>query len=49
MTTYFTKEHVWIQVDGDVATVGITDHVGSPGAPPTPTRRASGATSYPAR
>jgi glycine cleavage system H protein len=26
MTTYFTKEHEWIQVDGDTATVGITDH-----------------------
>jgi glycine cleavage system H protein len=26
MTTYFTKEHEWIQVDGDIATVGITDH-----------------------
>ncbi len=26
MTTYFTKEHEWIEVDGDTATVGITDH-----------------------
>ncbi|QNM83015.1 glycine cleavage system protein GcvH [Sphingomonas sabuli] len=26
MTTYFTKEHEWIAVDGDTATVGITDH-----------------------
>jgi glycine cleavage system H protein len=26
MTTYFTKEHEWIKVDGDTATVGITDH-----------------------
>lgn len=26
MTTYFTREHEWIQVDGDTATVGITDH-----------------------
>jgi glycine cleavage system H protein len=25
MTRYFTKEHEWIQVDGDTATVGITD------------------------
>ena len=22
----FTKEHEWIQLDGDIATVGITDH-----------------------
>jgi glycine cleavage system H protein len=26
MTTYFTQEHEWIKVDGDTATVGITDH-----------------------
>ncbi len=26
MTTYFTREHEWIRVDGDTATVGITDH-----------------------
>ncbi len=26
MTTYFTREHEWIKVDGDMATVGITDH-----------------------
>jgi glycine cleavage system H protein len=25
MTVYFTKEHEWISVEGDVATVGITD------------------------
>jgi glycine cleavage system H protein len=25
MTVYFTKEHEWIAVDGDVATVGISD------------------------
>jgi glycine cleavage system H protein len=25
MTVYFTKEHEWIEVDGDVATVGISD------------------------
>lgn len=25
MTVYFTKEHEWIRVDGDVATVGISD------------------------
>lgn len=26
MTTLFTQEHEWIQLDGDIATVGITDH-----------------------
>ena len=26
MTTYFTKEHEWIEVEGDAATVGITNH-----------------------
>ena len=26
MTTYFTKEHEWIRVEGDTATVGITNH-----------------------
>ena len=26
MTTYYTKEHEWIRVDGDQATVGITNH-----------------------
>jgi glycine cleavage system H protein len=25
MTRYFTEEHEWIEVDGDNATVGITD------------------------
>jgi glycine cleavage system H protein len=25
-TTYFTQEHEWIRVDGNEATVGITDH-----------------------
>lgn len=25
MTLYFTKEHEWLKVDGDAATVGITD------------------------
>lgn len=25
MTVYFTKDHEWIRVDGDVATVGISD------------------------
>jgi glycine cleavage system H protein len=26
MTVYFTREHEWLRVDGDVATVGISDH-----------------------
>jgi glycine cleavage system H protein len=26
MTTYYTREHEWIAVEGDVATVGITDY-----------------------
>lgn len=26
MSVYFTKEHEWIRVDGDSATVGISDH-----------------------
>jgi glycine cleavage system H protein len=26
MSRYFTDEHEWIEVDGDVATVGITDY-----------------------
>ena len=26
MSLYFTREHEWIRVDGDVATVGISDH-----------------------
>jgi glycine cleavage system H protein len=26
MTRYFTEEHEWIDVDGDLATVGITDY-----------------------
>ena len=25
-TTYFTEDHEWVRVDGDIATVGITDH-----------------------
>ena len=29
MTRYFTSEHEWIDVDGDVATVGITDYAQS--------------------
>ena len=26
MPVYFTKEHEWIRVEGDTATVGISDH-----------------------
>jgi glycine cleavage system H protein len=26
MSVYFTKEHEWVRVDGDTATVGISDH-----------------------
>ncbi|EFO34460.1 glycine cleavage system H protein [Roseibium sp. TrichSKD4] len=26
MTTYYSKDHEWISVDGDVATVGITNY-----------------------
>ena len=26
MTMYFTKEHEWLRVDGDTATVGISTH-----------------------
>ena len=26
MSLYFTKEHEWIRVEGDIATVGISDH-----------------------
>src|SRR4029078_9977630 len=26
MTVYFTKEHEWIRVEGDTATIGISDH-----------------------
>jgi glycine cleavage system H protein len=29
MTRYFTEEHEWIEIDGDTATVGITDHAQS--------------------
>ena len=28
MPRYYTEEHEWIDVDGDVATVGITDFAG---------------------
>jgi glycine cleavage system H protein len=26
MSLYFTKEHEWVRVDGDVATIGISNH-----------------------
>jgi glycine cleavage system H protein len=26
MTVYFTREHEWVRVDGDTATVGISSH-----------------------
>ena len=26
MTMYFTKDHEWIRVEGDQATVGISNH-----------------------
>lgn len=26
MSLYFTNEHEWVRLDGDTATVGITDH-----------------------
>ncbi len=26
MSTRYTKDHEWIRLDGDVATVGITEH-----------------------
>jgi glycine cleavage system H protein len=26
MSLYFTREHEWIRIDGDTATVGISDH-----------------------
>ena len=26
MSVYFTKDHEWVRVDGDIATVGISDH-----------------------
>lgn len=29
MSTRYTKDHEWIRLDGDVATVGITDHAQS--------------------
>lgn len=29
MTTYYSKDHEWISVDGDTATIGITDYAQS--------------------
>ncbi|MBO0345909.1 glycine cleavage system protein GcvH [Roseibium sp. CAU 1637] len=29
MTTYYTKDHEWIAVEGDTATVGVTDYAQS--------------------
>ncbi len=26
MTTYYTRDHEWVRVDGDTAAVGISDH-----------------------
>jgi glycine cleavage system H protein len=26
MTLYFTRDHEWVRVDGEIATVGITDY-----------------------
>ena len=26
MSLYFTREHEWIRIEGDIATVGISDH-----------------------
>ena len=26
MSLYFTREHEWLRVEGDIATVGISDH-----------------------
>ncbi len=26
MTTYYSEDHEWIKVDGDIATIGITAH-----------------------
>ena len=29
MTTLFTSDHEWLEIDGDVATIGITDYAQS--------------------
>ena len=26
MTTYYTKDHEWVRIDGDIAVVGISEH-----------------------
>jgi glycine cleavage system H protein len=26
MTTYYTKDHEWVRIEGDTATVGISEH-----------------------
>lgn len=26
MTTYYTEDHEWITVEGDIATIGVTEH-----------------------
>ncbi len=25
-STYYTEDHEWITIDGDIATIGITNH-----------------------
>jgi len=49
MPRYFTDEHEWVDVDGDTATVGITEYaqhqlgdIGSVGRPRSGTRVAKG-------
>ena len=29
MTTLFTTDHEWLKIDGDVATIGVTDYAQS--------------------
>jgi glycine cleavage system H protein len=29
MTTFYTPDHEWIRVDGDIATIGVTDYAQS--------------------
>ena len=26
MATYYTKDHEWVRIEGDIATVGISEH-----------------------
>ena len=52
---WFTPEHTWVALDGEIGTVGITDHahqmlmdimfvsLPEPGATPTPRKRNGGA------